>query len=206
MKYEKSNGIVLHTTLSGESNKYIVVFSEKFGKIEAVVPGAAKSVAKLSYATEPFCESEFIFYFKKKHSYVRVISAVLLNGFSEIRTDLDRTLRAFEVLKLCMDLTPYFDADEKKYKLLKRTLTLIEKATNPSKTVLAFTLRFLKYSGYDFYSYQKSHNGKMDLLETLYKFSTLSGEELDSYSVLPDIYQRINEKLSDYICNIVAGQ
>lgn len=205
MKYEKTKGIVLNSVLSKESDKSIVIYTEKFGKISAVVPGAAKPTTKLFYSVEPMCETEFIIYLKKNFGYARVTSAVLIDNFAGIRTDFSRMMAAYKCLEFYNSITPFYDANEKKYSLLKRTLSLLETVRNPLKISLAFSLRFLKYSGYDFYRYYAMENNNAQMKEVIEKFSTLSGADADNYAPHPQFEQNLAKMLSIYVSRIKDG-
>jgi len=50
-------------------------------------------------------------------------------------------------------LTPFNSENLKKYELLQRTWGLLEKVRYPWRIFAAFTLRFLKLSGYSFIEY-----------------------------------------------------
>ncbi len=205
MNYEKTKGIVLDSVVVRESDKSLIIYTERFGKISAVAPGAIKSTAKLLYSTEPLSESELIVYVIKNYSHVKVTSAALINNFSEIRKNCERTIKAFYCLKLYAKLTPFYDTNIKKYNLLKRTLELLEYARNPSNIVLGCTLRFLRYSGYDFLRYHDDTVREKTEKNHIHHFSTFSGEELDSYQLSVMSEKKIKDGLDRYINSIAEG-
>ena len=83
---EKYKGIVLGGVNVGENDKILNVFTLEKGVISSKIKGVKKAGAKLKFASEPFCFSEYIF--SKKGENRTVIGASLIDSFYPIREDL----------------------------------------------------------------------------------------------------------------------
>ena len=78
--YYNIKALILNCEISSEADKIITAYTDKWGKINAIVPGAKKIVAKLSAATEPVTESELIVYQNSQYSRPTVTGAKILNN------------------------------------------------------------------------------------------------------------------------------
>ncbi|MDR1926219.1 MAG: DNA repair protein RecO, partial [Endomicrobium sp.] len=86
-------GLILNSKVKGEYDKLITIYSYQWGKIQAVVPSAKKIAAKLSSATEPLTESEFIV---SNNSFSRptVIGAHIIENNTKIKINFERNIYA----------------------------------------------------------------------------------------------------------------
>ncbi len=205
MKYEKTKGIVLNTVLSKEADKNVVIFSERYGKIVSVAPGAAKPTAKLSFGLEPFCESELMIYNIRSFARSRVTSAVLLDSFPEVRKDFRRALAALSCLEKFEKVTPWFEPDRKKYALLRRTIELLSDCDNPGNIIIGYQLRLIKQCGYDFYRYSRANGLDEELVEISRDISALPGEDLDCFNISDSVEKKVSRTLDVYFNSIIVG-
>ncbi len=82
---EKTSGIVISAVNYGENDKILNVFTLEKGMVSARIKGVKKAGAKLKFASQPFCFSEYIFSVSgDKRS---VINASLIDSFYPIRED-----------------------------------------------------------------------------------------------------------------------
>ncbi|OGS09259.1 MAG: DNA repair protein RecO [Elusimicrobia bacterium RIFOXYA1_FULL_47_7] len=200
--YHRLQALVLKTGVSAEADKTVLLFTREWVKVSAVVPGAKKIKAKLSAAAEPVLECDFSVYLKTPNARSRVTGVRILNGFSSLRSDWRRFCMAQHCSEICDALTMYNSENAMKYDLLGRTWELLEKAENPKRIVLAFTMRFLKLSGYSFLDYIKRGNLQTtrSVYDVLLKISTMSGEALDADEGMDDsILSEVESCLEGYL-------
>jgi DNA repair protein RecO (recombination protein O) len=202
--YYQLNGLVLNVHVCGEADKSATIYTREWGKISALVPGAKKIKAKLGAATEPVVEGEYMIYMAGPQARAKVTGARISDGFIPLKTD----WRKFSVASACSEvtdlLTPYHMENSQKYDLLSRTWKLLETAKRPWRIYTAFTLRFLRLSGYSFVEYIKRENSATAVnneeFEAIKMFSTLSGEEVDNEAdIAPALETKVSRHLDRYL-------
>jgi recombinational DNA repair protein (RecF pathway) len=202
--YYRLNGLVLNTRISGEADKAAAIYTREWGKISAIVPGAKKIKAKLNAQTEPVTEGEYMVYMAGPQARAKVTGAKIIDGFIPLKTDWRRFSHAAACAELTDLLTPYYLENPQKYDLLSRTWKLLETANKPRRIFTAFTLRFLRLSGYSFVDYIQRENEsaavKTEEFEAIRKFSNLSGGEIDNgMDVSEAVEKRVTRHLDRYL-------
>ena len=179
--YYNIKALILNTKTVSEADKVITAYTNKWGKIYAVVPSAKKIVAKLNPATEPVTESELIVYQNSQYSRPTVTGARILNNNTQVKQDFHRNLLAFYVCEIADKFTPMHLASTKKYDLITRTWSLLATSKTPLRVLTAFSLRLLKISGYSMIDYLKRNYSNIKKEDILYlkKISNCSGDSLD---------------------------
>lgn len=202
--YYQLKSLILCSKVSGEADKLIKVYTYEWGKISAIVPGAKKINAKLACATEPVTESSITVYLKNPQARPKITGAVILNAFPVLRSD----WRGFWIAQYCAEiteiLTPFNSANERKYELLLRTWKLLENAVHPWRIFSAFTLRFLKLSGYSFIEYLKRENSSIPKKEIkiIQSLAALSGEDVDKNTEMDETAEKnVMKHLENYLKN-----
>ena len=82
--YYNIKALILNAKVASEADKIITAYTDKWGKIYAIVPSAKKIVAKLNSATEPVTESELIIYQNSQYSRPTVTGARILNNNTQV--------------------------------------------------------------------------------------------------------------------------
>ncbi|MDD3922806.1 MAG: DNA repair protein RecO [Endomicrobiaceae bacterium] len=180
--YYNVKGLILNSKILSESDKMITVYTYTWGKINAIVPGAKKIIAKLACATEPITESELMIYQTSLYSKPTVTGARILNNNTEVKQDFDRHILALYVSEISDKFAPIHMENTKKYELISRTWNLLGTSKTPLRILTAFSLRLLKLSGYSMMDYlirDYSNIRKEDFLY-LKKISNCSGDDLDN--------------------------
>ncbi|MDR1696414.1 MAG: DNA repair protein RecO [Endomicrobium sp.] len=201
--YYQIKGLVLNSNTHGEADKVAVIYSYEWGKIQAVVPSAKKIAAKLSAATEPLTESEFMVF--QSHSSVRpkITGAAIIKNNSALKTDLNKNVHALYAAEIGDKFTPFNMENSEKYELISRVWELLENCKYPKRVLTAFVLRFLKLSGYSLSDYIKNGVSSLDKqTETaVMKLSRCSGEEADNISGFDDnkTWNYVEGYLTNYI-------
>ncbi|WP_413853412.1 DNA repair protein RecO [Candidatus Ruminimicrobium bovinum] len=184
--YHNIKALILNCEISSEADKIITAYTDKWGKINAIVPGAKKIVAKLSAATEPVTESELIVYQNSQYGRPTVTGAKILNNNTELKQDFNRMMLAFYVNEISAKFAPVHLPNLKKYELISRTWQLLVTAEIPIRVLTAFSLRLLKLSGYNMIDYLNRNYSNMKKEDIIYlkKISNCCGDDLDTVEEL----------------------
>ena len=84
----KTDAIVLRSIDYKDNDKILTLFSPTLGKITAGIRGVKKPKARLSFAAQPFCFSEYVL--AEKGGRYTLTSAYLHESFFALRTDILR--------------------------------------------------------------------------------------------------------------------
>ena len=142
--YYNIKALIINTRVASEADKIITAYTNKWGKIYAIVPSAKKIVAKLNAATEPITESELIVYQNSQYSRPTITGARILNNNTAVKQDFHRNLLAFYVCEISDKFAPMHLPNAKKYELIARTWDLLATSKTPLRVLTAFSLRLLK--------------------------------------------------------------
>ncbi|MDR1195436.1 MAG: DNA repair protein RecO [Endomicrobium sp.] len=201
--YYSIKGLVLNSAVHSESNKLITVYSYEWGKIQAIVPGAKKISAKLSAATEPLTESEFMVLQNHPSMRPKITGASILNNNTAVKTDFKRNIYALYAAEISDKFAPFNADNTEKYALIVRVWQLLGTCSSPQRVLTAFILRFLKLSGYSFTDYIKHENSSInaEIAKGLRKFSNCSGDDADNICEFDDnkIWNYVETYLTNYI-------
>jgi DNA repair protein RecO (recombination protein O) len=200
--YYQVKGLILRSSVCGEADKSITAFTDLWGKVSLVVPGAKKIKAKLAAASEPVTETDFIVYAAHSRARPKVTGAKVMDNFSSVKKNWQSFVYAQYCAELCDALTPFNMENERKYELVARTWKLLATARNPERIIMAFSLRFLKLSGYSFVEYLNNHEAYLlPEEETLIrKLAALSGEELDAETAITAERERsVHRHINNYV-------
>jgi DNA repair protein RecO (recombination protein O) len=99
MKSLVTQGIVLRRTNFGEADRILTVLTPNHGKIRLVAKGVRRIKSKLAGGIELLTVNDLT-YMPGKSELGTLISSRLLTNFGNIITDVNRTMYAYEVLKL----------------------------------------------------------------------------------------------------------
>ncbi len=147
MKQINSLGIVLNRIDYQEADRIITFLTPDNGKVKVMARGVRKVKSKLAGGIELFSVSQ-ISYIPGRGDISTLISSRLLNYFSHIVKDLNRTLLAYELIKNINKLTE--DAvDTDYYNLLVKTLDGLDNDLISKEIVeFWFTMQLLSISGH----------------------------------------------------------
>jgi DNA repair protein RecO (recombination protein O) len=194
-------GVVLNSKTHKEQDKLITIYSYERGKFQAVVPSAKKITAKLSSATEPLTESEFMIY-NNGFSF-KVVGARIIENNSKIKNDFLKHLHALYALEICDKFIPYNMENKDKYYLLTRLWQVLSDCKFHKRILIAFILRFLKISGYSFLDYIKNTNIPIDnkIVTSIRRLSNCSGNDVDILCEVEDdkVWHYVEFYLTNYI-------
>jgi len=201
--YYTIKALVLNSSMQGEADKLVTLYSCEWGKIYAIVPGAKKIAAKLSSAAEPLTESEFMVCQQHPSIRPKITGAKIINNNTGVKTDFKRNLYALYAAEIADKFAPQNAPNEEKYYLIQRVWEILAKCENPKRALTAFALRFLKLSGYAFSDYLKNNYSSADktLELAIKKLSNCSGDDVDSFSSYDDnaVWNYVETYMTNYI-------
>lgn len=147
MKQFISDGILLSRTNYAEADRIITFLTPGHGKVKAYARGVRKSKSKLAGGIELFSVSTLTF-IVGRGEISTLASSRLVKHYGNIVKDLDRTSRAYEVIKLINRSTE--DAVEGSYFTLLREgfAALDDPKLDSELTMLWFEMQLLKLSGH----------------------------------------------------------
>ncbi len=143
----KTDAIVLRTVDYQENDKILTLFSPSLGRITAGAKGVKKPKAKLAFACQPFCFSEYIL--AEKGGRYTVTGAYLHESFFSLRNDIVRFYAACAIAEVCLTVLYERESHEGLFIALiegLKALSLSEE--DEAEAVIAFTLTALRESGY----------------------------------------------------------
>lgn len=143
----KADGVIIRTTDYGENNKIITLYTAEFGKIGLMARGAKKPKSTLSSV------SHVLFYglclFNKGRGLGSLYQAETINPFRTMMSDIEKTGYAALIVELTDRLTEDGQPFPALYRLLRDTLLLIEKGTDPAVLAAIFSIKMMKVAGID---------------------------------------------------------
>ncbi len=147
---EKLNGIVIGSVNFGENDKMLSIFTAEKGTVCAKIKGVKKAGAKLKFATEPFCFSEYVL--NESRGYKTVIGASLIDSFYPIREDVVKFFSAGTVIEYLKRFLKEGIVSPDMFILSVDCLKNLAYGDKKPKQVLAsFLVKALSLSGYGLY-------------------------------------------------------
>lgn len=143
----KTDAIVLRSVDYKDADKILTLFSPTLGKITAGIKGVKKPKAKLNFAAQPFCFSEYIL--AEKGGRYTVTGAYMHESFYELRTDVTRFYAACAAAEVCNGVLMENERREGTFVALiecLKSLALAEE--DPAEALVSFLLSALHESGY----------------------------------------------------------
>lgn len=147
MQQVVTTGIVLGRLNYGEADKIITVITPDQGKLRLMAKGVRRIRSKLAGGIELFSVST-ITYIPGKKDISTLVSTRLQTHFGHIVEQIDRTMVAYDVLKMINKMTED-QSDFEYYQLLLRTLSYLDAPDSSIELARAwFMVQLLKIHGY----------------------------------------------------------
>ncbi|SHE64738.1 DNA replication and repair protein RecO [Seinonella peptonophila] len=143
---QRTKGIVLKVQDYGESDQIVRLFSEQLGRISLMARGAKKTRSRLSAATEPLIEAEFLFF---QGSGISSLSqADVINSHRQIRDDLLQMAYAAYWLSLIEHNIEEQEPHPALYRRLVKLLHSLEHEVDAEVLTRIWELTILEIAGY----------------------------------------------------------
>ncbi len=131
-----TNGIVLRRRDHREHDRVLTLYTEKYGKIDAVARGVKKITSKLAGHLEPMSYSSFML--ARGRTFDVLATSIKLSSFRIPQTDLFAFALASYFFEVVDRLTRPNLPDRALFRLLVEFLETFEKAVEPGSTATAF--------------------------------------------------------------------
>lgn len=145
-KIYKTTAIVLRQRRLGEADKIITLFTPNLGKIDAVAKGVRRTRSKVAGHVEPLTYTAFML--ARGRELDIITQAQLIEAFSGLREDLERTSRGLYAAELVDRFTPERQENFQVFRLLLETLRRLTTEERLDITLRYFEMRLLGYLGY----------------------------------------------------------
>lgn len=145
----KADGFVLKSLSYGESDLIVTFYSREFGKIKGIAKGAKRSKKRFANVFEPFSQAHIIFSQKNRDTLAFIEACDIINHYSLIRQDLEKTLTASYFIDLADHFSPEGKANENLFGLLVNFMDWISRENVSDAAVRFFEMRLLKIAGFE---------------------------------------------------------
>ncbi len=142
------SGVILYRQPFRESDRIVSVYTRAHGRLNARLPGVARTTGKLKALGEPLTLAEYRFYVKRGGVLATLTGGKIHSVFPSVRSDLKRTHLALHCCELLLRLTPLHQVSEAKFELITTALTELEYGEVTPAFSAAFTLRLMMLAGF----------------------------------------------------------
>ncbi len=139
MAIRSDQGIVLRGYPFGESHRVVVLLSPNHGKLRTVAKGVRKTKSRFGGRLEPMTHVDLVLYEGKNLDTITQVSVI--NGFPNVRNDLDRVLAAGTMIEVVDAVVQEDDPSLRMFLLLQRGLTVLDAGQPHPDLVTAFLLK-----------------------------------------------------------------
>lgn len=144
---EKLRGILLNSVNYQDNDKILNIFTLEKGVVSAKIKGVKKAGAKLKFATEPFCFSEYIL--TSRGEYNSVINASLIDSFYPIREDIYKYFSAGTIVEFVKRFYKENIVSENTFfEVVTALKDIAYSSIKPEIVVLRFLIDALSYAGF----------------------------------------------------------
>jgi len=147
MSLYRDKGVVLRSYRLGESDRIVVVLTERHGKVRAVAKGVRKTTSKFGARLEPLTHVDVLFW--QGRGELDIVNQVeVVDAFRAVREDLGRIPRGMSLLEVTDQLAQDRHPDPQLYTMLVGALrSLADDASDPTLLAPAFFLKALVLEG-----------------------------------------------------------
>ncbi len=142
----RTEGIVLRRRDFGETDRILVLFTKKLGRISGIAKGARKPSSKISGHLELFSRTSFLI--SRGRNLHLITQAETLESFDHLRGDLSGIGLGSYVVELVDAVTTEEGSHLKLYELLVSTLKALDSGLMPAVIIHYFELQLLELTGF----------------------------------------------------------
>ncbi|MDR3259833.1 MAG: DNA repair protein RecO [Fusobacteriaceae bacterium] len=124
MNYLECEGIVINKKDYGEADRYVDVFTNKYGKISFGVKQIRKSQKREATSTDIMTVSKFIFY--KKNDKIIVSNFTVIDSYVEIRESIENFEIGLCIIGILNNILMADEPNAKIYNITKKTLDVLK--------------------------------------------------------------------------------
>lgn len=141
-----SEAIVLSSRAYSEADKMVTIYTQNYGKITVIAKGVKRLKSRKRGALEAFSKIRFSAH--SGHGMPIMTEADIVDGFSDIRSDLKRVSVAYYFLEATLRTTQDEEPNDKIYRLLDEFLKRLKKEQKLKKLRGEFTIRLAETLGF----------------------------------------------------------
>lgn len=148
MSIHQTEAIVLKTTDFLEYDKLITFYTQKLGKIRAVVKGVRKPTSKLAASLGLFTELNLTLFGKRPRELYRVTQTDIIRFHHRLREDVTRLTYTSLFIELLNRATGENEPDPELYQFCAEYLTGLEKKVELGSFTLIYLIKLLQFTGF----------------------------------------------------------
>lgn len=147
MSAEKTSAIVIRSTDFSETSRIVTLFSEDFGKIEALAKGCKRPKSPFESALDLLTHSRIVFLHKKNDSLDLLTEAKVERRFRAGQKSIEHLYAGYYVAELLAKLTDRGDPHPEIFRLADRVLNELNQLKPIEPLVLRFEMLLLRLLG-----------------------------------------------------------
>lgn len=147
MEILSSEAIILRTYPLRESDKLVVAYTRKYGKVRGVAYGSRRIKSRFSGRLEPLSWVELVASERRNQELVSIDKVELLKGYGLAMQDYQAYLRASYMLELLMETVPEREANDSLFRLLLHVLPLLGDSCKSRLASVYFQIWHLRLAG-----------------------------------------------------------
>lgn len=146
---DRTQALLLRKTNYSDTSLVTAFYTENYGKIHFMVKGARRIKNSFVGSFEHFSCYEILFLHRPgKHGLTTLREAHLVEGFSEVREDLQSFYHACYIVELLDGMTEMEDSDPVLFEITYDALDLMKSAENLDLKTLSYETRLLSHLGF----------------------------------------------------------
>ena len=149
MSTYKTEGVILKRSNYGEADRILTVYTKHYGKIRAIAKGVRKITSRKGGNLELF--NHCVLFLAEGRNLDIITEVQVVNSFSRLSPDLEKTASAFYLVELVDQLTPVGQVNRQVFDLLIEGLVQISAGANADergKNINRFEVNLLRLLGF----------------------------------------------------------
>ncbi|MBI5235986.1 MAG: DNA repair protein RecO [Deltaproteobacteria bacterium] len=142
-----THAVVLNSVDYAESDRILTFFTREHGKLSGIAKGARRSKKRFVGKLDPASALKLNFFHNGAQDLVRIDGADLINGFSDVKSDIHRYSAACYLLELTSEMTREGQDLPAVYGLLSGFLSLMNAGASSEALMRFFEIRLLDQVG-----------------------------------------------------------
>lgn len=148
MSIQKSEALILNTHDFRETSLIVNFFTKDFGKVHGLIKGIRKEPQRYGGMPLHFSRNHIVFYNKPSRELLLVSQCDIEEGFSPIRSNLQKSNYAYYFVELLDSVTQAFDKNDQLYELTIQALRALTQDLDPWQVARIFEIKLLNFSGF----------------------------------------------------------
>ena len=145
MSTYKTEGVILKRSNYGEADRILTIYTKHYGKIRAIAKGVRKITSRKGGNLELF--NHCVLFLAKGRNLDIITEVQVVNSFSRLSPDLEKTAGAFYLVELVDQLTPDGQVNRRVFDLLVSTLAKLSDCQTAQLTA-DFEVNLLRLLGF----------------------------------------------------------